>query len=97
MFVAKLSDIYVGFKEPKNWSESNIYPNPSYGIFTISSTHSKLLNCSIYNVIGERVFSQQSNPTNQLNIDLSAQAKGIYFVETTDENWNVSNTKIIIQ
>jgi hypothetical protein len=56
-----------------------------------------LQSCSIKNMVGECVFSQQSNLTNQINIDLSTHAKGIYFAETTDENGNVTNTKIIIQ
>ena len=97
MFVAKLGDISQDIQEQKNNNELNIYPNPNNGICTIKSVELKLQSCNIYNVIGDCVFSQNVNNTNQINIDLSAQPKGIYFVETTDENWNVSNAKIIIQ
>jgi hypothetical protein len=97
MFIAKLDASIVDLEKNITDNEISIYPNPTKGIFTISNTNSSIKSCIIYNILGEYVFSQKSDLTNQINIDLSAQAKGIYFVETTDENWNVSNTKIIIQ
>jgi hypothetical protein len=42
------------------------------------------------------IFSN-SNLSNQINIDLSAQAKGIYFVQMTNENRSVTTKKIIVQ
>jgi hypothetical protein len=96
-FVAKLGNTSVSIDESIFQAGINIYPNPSKGIFTIKSSELKMQSCAVYNVLGACVFSQQSNLTNQINIDLSTHAKGIFFVETTDENGNVTNTKIIIQ
>jgi hypothetical protein len=97
VFIAKLDASIVDLEKNITDNGISIYPNPTKGIFTISNTNSSIKSCIIYNILGEYVFSQKSDLTKQINLDLSAQAKGIYFVETTDENWNVSNTKIIIQ
>ena len=48
-------------------------------------------------MLGENLFSQKSNLTNQINIDLSAQPKGIYFVELLDEKNNHITKKIIVE
>lgn len=97
MFIAKLDATAVGIEENIFTQGIYIYPNPSNGMFTLKSTDLKLQNCSIYNVLGECVFSQNSNLSNQINIDLSAQAKGIYFVQMTNENRSVTTKKIIVQ
>lgn len=33
----------------------------------------------------------------QLNLDMSGYAKGIYFIQITDENKNTTNKKIIVE
>jgi hypothetical protein len=97
MFIAKIENDIVNIEINVFKNGTTIYPNPTSGTFTIQNSSLKLQSCSIKNMVGECVFSQQSNLTNQINIDLSTHAKGIYFAETTDENGNVTNTKIIIQ
>ena len=97
MFIAKLSNTLVGSEQNIANSRINFYPNPSNGIFTINSDDIKLQSCNILNVLGESVFSQNSNLTNQINLDLSAQAKGIYFVEVTDVNNNYYNKKVVVE
>lgn len=97
MFIAKIDATTVNIEESIFQNGINIYPNPNNGICTIKSTDLKLQNCFIYNVLGECVFSQNSNLTNQINIDLSAQTKGIYFVEIFDENNSRINKKVIIE
>lgn len=97
MFIAKLSNTLVGSEQNVANSRINFYPNPSNGIFTINSDDIKLQSCNILNVLGESVFSQKSNLSNQINIDLSAQPKGIYLVEISDINNNYFKKKIIIE
>ena len=50
-----------------------IYPNPSTGIFTISSS----TNIEVYNVVGELILSEN----NATSIDLTTAPKGMYFVK----------------
>lgn len=78
VFYAKL-DMTTGMQDASSTSDItlNLFPNPSSnGIFSIND---ELANAEIeiYNVLGEKIVSN-SNINN--TIDLSAQAKGVYFV-----------------
>jgi hypothetical protein len=56
-----------------------VYPNPSNGIFTVVSD-AKQFQISIFNTLDEIIY-QSENHTGKFDIDLSAQAKGIYFMK----------------
>ena len=79
----------------------SIAPNPSTGIFTIhastgSATAKSAVKVCVYDLLGNCVISQTTNNNQHTTIDLSAKAKGIYFVKVeTDKNTETS--KIIIQ
>lgn len=73
-----------------------IYPNPSNGIIELSNTKYKIQNLKVYDVIGQEILTQVQN-SQHINIDLSTQNKGIYFVKLTDENNNVVDKKIVLQ
>ena len=72
----------------------NIYPNPSNGLFNIKleNTNSTI---NIYNINGQLIVTQETNNSNT-TIDLSSQAKGVYFIKITSEG-NIFNDKIIIK
>ncbi len=91
--------MYFGIIEPAtaiNEKENNIniYPNPSNGIFNINLENTDNT-IEIYNINGQLILSQKANDSNT-TIDLSSQAKGVYFVKITSEQ-NVYNNKIIIK
>jgi Leucine-rich repeat (LRR) protein len=75
----------------------SIFPNPSNGLIQIRSDSYKLENIKVYNLLGELINSHQRIGTSALNIDLSKEAKGIYFIRIEDENKNVSTKKIVVQ
>ena len=50
-----------------------VYPNPSTGIFTISSA----ANIEVYNIVGELILFEN----NATSIDITASPKGMYFVK----------------
>ncbi len=70
-----------------------IFPNPSTGIFTISTTEDYKIN--IVDISGRVVYILETNTSNS-QIDLSNIAKGIYFIELSNENEKI-NRKIIIE
>jgi len=74
----------------------NIYPNPTSGIFTISSNQ-VISNINVFDVTGKLVYSQQNN-TKQTNtgIDLSAFSNGIYSIHAKTENGEVSKSKVVV-
>ena len=78
-----------------NNEELEIYPNPSNGQFQLSVDGFQLSGIKIMNVLGETVLEQTTHNSQQINIDLSGEAKGIYFLHLSDDN--KTTKKIIIQ
>jgi hypothetical protein len=97
VFIAKLGNFANGITQINNPNELSVYPNPNDGKFIVQHSSILLKSYVIYNMVGVNVLSHKSNLTNQFNIDLSTQPKGIYFIEITDINNNYLNKKIIIQ
>jgi len=60
----------------------NIYPNPSNGVFNIDfKTFTEVLNVSITDITGKIIYQlANANCKSQIQIDLSNQNKGIYFI-----------------
>jgi hypothetical protein len=72
--------VNAGFND-QNAGELVIFPNPTTGKVTLSISGSQqlIINLSVFNMVGKEVFSQQSVVSSrQVNVDLSAQPKGIY-------------------
>lgn len=91
-FLSYISDtVYTSIPEKAEAQTISIYPNPSKGIFTLNivntqQSNSKNDNYSIYNVLGNKVFSKKisANQNNYFeNIDLENLCNGIYFIEIT--------------
>ncbi|HTB31844.1 MAG TPA: T9SS type A sorting domain-containing protein, partial [Bacteroidia bacterium] len=76
----------------------NVYPNPSTGQFTIqSSVISGQWSVEIYNILGEKVYSQSNihNPT--FNINISDQPAGVYLIRILDKSGNLVSQKKIVK
>ena len=96
MFIAKLGTT-TGIEENAFDTGINIFPNPTTGIVTLRS-EKELLSCNIYNMLGECIYqSEINNPQPSITIDLSKEAKGIYFIKLIDINNIVTNKKIIVE
>jgi hypothetical protein len=95
-FIAFYGLSTVGIKESAQSSSFNIYPNPSNGIFKISSTErTDQLNVCVYDLLGNCVFTK-AIAANEEEIDLSAQAKGFYLLEIRSDK-EKSTGRIVLQ
>jgi PKD repeat protein len=77
-----------------------LYPNPNNGEFTIqSSVVSQQWSVEVYNVLGEKVFTEILRSAQNDNlIDLSAQPSGVYFYRVLKEDGSLAGSgKMIIQ
>lgn len=80
----------------KPQSELSIKPNPSNGVFTITS-QSAILSVQVHDMLGNIIYNQTiSNSALNMNIDLSNQPKGIYFIKVKT-NEEFYNDKVVIQ
>ena len=70
----------LSINEIENNEDVNIYPNPTTGIFTISTEGGKIKEVKVFNLLGEEIYSTTID-NQQTTINLSSQAQGIYFVQ----------------
>jgi hypothetical protein len=74
---------------------ADIFPNPSKGIFTISQQN-KAQSVEVYNLTGEKIYSNTNISQSIFDIDISSSPKGIYFVKITDGE-KTQTKKLVIQ
>ncbi|HEY6160299.1 MAG TPA: two-component regulator propeller domain-containing protein [Bacteroidia bacterium] len=96
LFIFNEGGIALSQSEEPPITSLMVSPNPSTGRFTIKGDLISAV--CVYNVYGECAFSQNfiGQSENEIQIDLSRQSKGIYFVRINGERENVTR-KIIIQ
>ena len=90
----------VGINELKENYSIKVFPNPSKGVFTFQlSGINQQSRVEIYNMIGEKVYSQPLPIVNsQFSINLSNQASGIYLYRLIDNNGKaIGSGKLIIE
>jgi hypothetical protein len=77
----------------------NVYPNPSNGVVNIqiSELTTETLHYAVYNQFGQLVLNGSVASGNMnYSIDLSAMAKGIYFVDFT-MGMKKASKKVVLQ
>ena len=77
----------------------SVYPNPSNGQFTFqSSAVGEQLSVEIYNVLGEKIYSQHNISNQTFNINLNSQPKGIYIYRIFSETGaSVSTGRLVVE
>jgi hypothetical protein len=90
-----LNEYYVEIEETttsvKNFS---VYPNPSAGMFTVTSAKMDAYKIEVINVLGEVVSTRNGNGLVNESFDLSNYSSGLYFVKVS--NGHSENVQKII-
>ena len=82
----------VSFTDNNGFS---ISPNPASSKVTIKGTN--LVTVQLIDNAGKVVLSEQANNSNNLGIDISRLAKGLYFVQMKDSKGNVQTEKLVVE
>jgi hypothetical protein len=87
-----------------NITEANddirVYPNPSNGLFQFKINNYELgikNVVEVYNMIGEKIYTQSNIQNATFSIDLKGNPAGIYLYSITTEQGNVATGRIIIE
>jgi len=82
-------------------SQLSVYPNPSNGLFQLKITNYELGATNlveVYNMLGEKIYTQTNIENSTFNIDLGNQANGVYMYRVLTTNGNmVGEGKVVIQ
>ncbi|HTA62048.1 MAG TPA: LamG-like jellyroll fold domain-containing protein [Bacteroidia bacterium] len=74
----------AGIEQHNSSSNVSVYPNPSNGVFVVTTNH-QAKTISVVDVLGNELVSV--TPTdNTTTINLNAQANGVYFVKIISDN-----------
>jgi PKD repeat protein len=72
----------TGFEDLESHNELSVYPNPSTGIFTISSANNTgKLDVTVLNMLGQTVKTESSKDPKSVLLDMSTYSKGVYYVK----------------
>lgn len=89
------SGLSIGIDENGISNAVSVYPNPTKGIFNISSAlPAQVLELEITNILGETVF-QATSQVNNTEVDLGLQPDGVYFVRVISQNGSATK-KIVL-
>jgi hypothetical protein len=86
----------VGIKDIAGSEDLVIYPNPGTGLlnlnFTGNTLHGETMLISVTDVMGRIILEKNAEPMNELTLDLTGQADGIYHVavKTSDKFYQKS-------
>jgi Secretion system C-terminal sorting domain len=93
------SEIDLQFKKKANQFGFMVQPNPNSGIFTIlidlPTNAEQNVEINVYDLMGKNVYSKSSSAL-VYNMDFSAIAKGIYYIQVKNNEKSI-NKKLIIQ
>ena len=94
--IEKVGFIYVGVASSQADIACQLFPNPSQGIFRITSPANQLIHdITIYDFSGKQIlFINQVIQTSK-EIDLSAYSQGVYFIEITFEQQKIYKKLIL--
>jgi hypothetical protein len=100
LYIYNLSKIREGYANI-NFEKIQVYPNPTNELIVIELPFSMIkkgCNISVRNTVGEEVF-KSTNLKQNLYIDTKNWgAKGLYFIDISDDKQNrISINKIIVQ
>jgi alpha-tubulin suppressor-like RCC1 family protein len=80
----------VGLNEVNNLNKNglSVYPNPTSGSITISSSkENPVQKITLYSIDGKKVFEREENSKNSsITIDIQTLSSGIYFMECVSKN-----------
>lgn len=77
----------LGVEDMETATNFSMFPNPSKGLTTITSTE-EINSISIFNILGQEIFQSNYN-SNTISIDISNYATGNYFIKVqTGESIN---------
>jgi len=74
----------------------DILPNPNNGIFSIETRSTLPQTFEIFNLLGERIYSMKTS-SEKIEVDISHEAKGIYFYRVLSENKLIGSGKMVIE
>ena len=87
----------IGVEESVTETNIEIYPNPASDFIKLSAVSGQLSAVRVYNTLGMLVGTRlATSATNEIEINVSEYNPGIYFINISNEEYNVTK-KIVVE
>ncbi len=74
-----------------------VYPNPATGVVKISAQDTSLASIAIYDLQGKKAIQQNTEGSTELTLPINSLDAGIYLLQITDSNGNISHQRLAVQ
>lgn len=74
-----------------------VYPNPATGVVKISAQDTSLASIAIYDLQGKKAIQQNTEGSAELTLPINSLDAGIYLLQITDSNGNISHQRLAVQ
>ncbi len=72
----------TGLQDLASHSEVTVYPNPSNGIITVSSTNNTgKMDISVINTLGQTVKTETGKNPKEVTLDMTSLSRGVYYIK----------------
>lgn len=75
----------------------NVFPNPNTGLFTVDVPENIRYDITVFNLLGEPVYTSRNVDTPRATIDLRSQTSGMYLVQLSIGDTKVSRKVVITE
>lgn len=90
-----MNNVTVAIEESAKATAFTVFPNPSTGIFTVSTEGLDTGSLEIYDMTGKKVYTAPVDRSAEQRIDLSGFSKGIYMLNFTGNNTAISKRIVL--
>ena len=90
-----LEDVVLGINDFNTENIIKVFPNPCNDIITVSLSNSEIKTIHIYNILGEKINTIQSNNKSQIEINISDLKSGIYLLSIIDSTNRITLKKVV--
>ncbi len=73
-------DEELGFDDNTLDNNFQVYPNPASSVINVFSKNQELSSIVIYDILGERLYSNNTINSEQVTIDITEYSEGMYFL-----------------
>jgi len=80
-FILNITAVRVGIENASTENNIRIYPNPVANHLMIENISSDISSVEIYDMLGSKVMSRNTDAGDNLDVDVASLGKGIYFAK----------------
>lgn len=80
----------VSVEENSLEHQFSFYPNPATDFVTVQNSFNAPFNITVFNVLGQELYSKQNITSNNLQLDVNSYNAGLFFIQINSQNKQIN-------